>query len=191
MATGLSDEQLVGRTLTGEHAAFDELVRRHQSRVFNLAWQLCRDRDLADDWAQEAFVRAFEQLRRFDPTRPFTPWLLKVATNICLNQMRRGAVTTVSLDATEEDDDEPRQLAVGGPSPATMLEQRELAEWVQEAIARLPAKYRLVIVLRHMEELDYDEIAEATGLPLGTVKTFLHRGREQLRKLLEPKLDAP
>lgn len=188
MTAGPSDEQLAQRALAGEEAAFDELVRRHQSRVYHLAYVMCRDRDLADDWAQEAFVRAFEQLRHFDSTRPFTPWLLKVATNVCLNQVRRGSLTTVSLEATDNPEDEPRQIADEALTPPMRLEQRELTECVQAALAELPEKYRVVMVLRHLEDLEYDEIAAATGLPLGTVKTFLHRGRERLRHLLAIRL---
>ena len=179
-----TDEQLARRTLAGDDEAFDKLVRRHQSRVYHLAFQMCRDRDLADDWAQEAFVRAFEQLRRYDATRPFAPWLVTVATNTFLNQWRRRTPATISLDAGAEDDEPPLQVADGGRSAHELLEKRELQGMVQEAIARLPEKYRMVILLRHLEELEYEEIASAMQLPLGTVKTFLHRGREKLRQLV-------
>lgn len=189
-----SDEQLAQRTLAGEEAAFDELVRRHQSRVYHLAYRMCRHRDLADDWAQEAFVRAYDQLRRFDASRPFVPWLLKVATNVFLNQARVKRPATLSLDAPDDapfgGDEQPLQLADLAPTPAQTLEQREFSQLVNSAIAQLPDKYRLVILLRHMEEMEYDDIADAMQIPIGTVKTFLHRGRERLRELLEPVIEA-
>jgi RNA polymerase sigma-70 factor (ECF subfamily) len=115
--------------------------------------------------------------------RPFAPWLLRLATNVCINESRRTPAHCVSLEETAEDG-EPRALPDPGLSPERELELSELKQHVQKAIECLPGRYRVAIVLRHMEGLDYDEIAQIMNLPLGTVKTFMHRGREQLREIL-------
>lgn len=184
-----TDEELVRQTLSGNREAFSQIIGRYQHRIYHLAYQMCRDRDLADDWAQEVFLRAFRQLARFDPVRPFPPWLFRLATNVCLNEARRVGPPSISLDETTEDG-EPRWVPDPGPTPEVELESADLRRQVQRAIDCLPEKYRLAIWLRHMEDLDYGEIAKIMNLPLGTVKTYLHRGREQLREILKPHLEG-
>jgi RNA polymerase sigma-70 factor, ECF subfamily len=190
MASGKvpTDEELVRRTLAGEDDAFDEIVSRYKGRIYNLAYQMCHERDLADDWAQEAFVRAYEQIARFDTDRTFAPWLFTVSTHVFLNQARRHSPAVVSLDEGYEEGGEMRQVADTAPGPELAIQRLELSEAVQKAIRQLPDPYRMTILLRHVEELEYNEISEAMKIPIGTVKTYLHRGRERLRQILEPLL---
>ncbi|NUQ01829.1 MAG: sigma-70 family RNA polymerase sigma factor [Armatimonadetes bacterium] len=179
----VTDELLAARAQRGERAAFDDLVGRHQAMVYHLALRFCGEREAARELAQEAFVRAWRHLGGYDSSRPFKAWLYRVATNTCLSAaaVRRP---TVSGELEVE--------PASGPlsDPARLTEGRMLAEAVHRALLDLPPAYRAAMLLRHVEGLDYRDIAEALGQPLGTVKTHLHRARELLRVRLGALLEA-
>ncbi len=174
------DLQLVLRAQKGDTRAFGDLVRRHQDRVFNLASRMTGDRDMAADVTQDAFLRAFRSLPKLRQPERFSSWLLKIVRNLSFDAL--GSRSAVSLDALLEDGDE--YLPVSGADPAEKLEGVLSDEAVAAALGRVPPVYRQVLVLRHIEDLPYDQIAEILDLPLGTVKTRLFRGREQLRQFL-------
>jgi RNA polymerase sigma-70 factor (ECF subfamily) len=183
-----ADAELIHRCQRGEVEPFGVLVRRYQDRVYNLAFRLLGSSEDARDAAQETFILAFSALVRFEADRPFTPWLFRIATNTCYGMLRRRRPGTVFLDAlAEEEADALLDAATtdrGADDPAWALERSVTDEAIREAVLQLPEPYRTVILLRHMEELSYEEIAEALEMPLGTVKTCLHRARRRLRELL-------
>jgi len=175
---GGSDQDIVRRCIAGEADAFAGLVERYGGRVYNIALRITSDADAAKDCAQEAFIRAYRALHRYDPTLPFGPWLFRITTNASLNYVQRWHAhqTTVDElpDAPEEADEGPEETAV---------RHEELAE-VVAAMADLAPAYRAALTLRHMQQLSYQEVADALDLPLGTVKTHLHRARAALKTRL-------
>jgi RNA polymerase sigma-70 factor, ECF subfamily len=184
-----SDEQLVDRSLRGEREAFDQLVQRYQAPVYHFALRFCGHPDDARELAQDIFVRVWQKLSTFRPGLPFRPWLYRVAGSVCLNHAARRRPATVSL-AQDGDTPGPEPAALE-PDPAELAATADLRRQLYEAVAQLPASYRAVILLRHLEGLDYRQIAASLELPLGTVKTQLHRARHLLRERLGPQFGAP
>lgn len=174
------DQQLVRRAQAGETAAFAELVNRHGQMVYNLALRTLDNRQEAEDIAQETFVRAWQALRRFRGDSRFSTWLYRITTNLCFNRLPRLKVELNALDA---------DTAVHLTDSRMHVEYRlltdEMRSHLHTAIDNLPESYRLLITLRHLQELSYAEIAEVTKLPLGTVKTGIFRARRLLRDQLQ------
>lgn len=181
------DDEIVRRVLDGSTDAFRILVERHERPVFSLAYRMVGNREEAEDIAQESFVRAFRALDRFDPAHRFSSWILRITNNLSIDHLRSRRVATVSLDGPADPDawdgagsgrlDPPDS----GEDPARSTENRALGRAIEGAIGRLRPEYRAVVVLRHVEGYTYDEIATVLDLPLGTVKTHLHRARIELR----------
>jgi RNA polymerase sigma-70 factor, ECF subfamily len=184
---GLADEQLVTQALGGSQAAYRTIVQRYERPVFNLVARIVRDRELAEDLSQDAFVKAFSRLETFRPEQgKFSNWLFKIAHNTSLDHLRRGALKTVPLES-QEDDGGSLMAVLPDHSESSPLEHAVaggLGEALEAALARLRPEYREVIVLRAQEGLAYDEIAQVTGLPLGTVKTYIHRARKEMAAAL-------
>jgi RNA polymerase sigma-70 factor (ECF subfamily) len=176
-----SDAELVLQTRGGEIQAFGELVRRYQESVFNVCYRLAGERREAEDLTQEAFLRAFRRLDSFDETRPFGPWMRRLAANLSLNALQRRV--PVELPLEEEHEWIPGH---GGGMPEPQAVQRERTAAVRQAIQGLPPHFRAVIELRHYQGLSYAEIAEALSLPLSDVKSHLYRARKHLAQVLEP-----
>lgn len=174
----MTDQEIVERCLSGDRDAFALLVERYGGRVFNVALRIVNDADAASDCAQEAFVRAYRSLHRYDPTYPFGPWLLRIATNASLTHLRRWH----AHEAPAEDLPERAEPEEEGPE-ASAVRREEIAE-VLAAMAELPPAYRAALTLRHLQQLSYQEVADALDLPLGTVKTHLHRARAALKARL-------
>ncbi|HEX6034307.1 MAG TPA: sigma-70 family RNA polymerase sigma factor [Anaerolineales bacterium] len=173
-----SDRDLIQRARRGDAEAFGELVTRYQMSVFNVCYRLLRERAEAEDMAQETFIRAGERLQTFDEERLFGPWVRRVAANVCLNHLETQK-RTAELDEERDADESQR--------PETQVEVRERSEQIRGALASLPVRYRVVIELRHYQELSYDEIAAELNIPLSDVKSHLFRAR----KILAEKLHAP
>jgi RNA polymerase sigma-70 factor (ECF subfamily) len=150
--------------------------------VFNVALRITSDADAAKDCAQEAFIRAYRALHQYDPTLPFAPWLYRITTNASLNYVQRWHAHETPV---EELPDNPEEIEEG--PEATAVRREELAE-VVAAMAELPPAYRAALTLRHMQQLSYQEVATALGIPLGTVKTHLHRARAALKVRLAARL---
>lgn len=182
-----ADEQLVQEALGGSQRAYRELVHRFERPVFNLVARMVRDRTLAEDLTQDAFVKAFGRLDSYQPAQgKFSNWLFKIAHNTSLDHLRRGTVATVPLES-QDDTGGGLHAVVADPrqtSPLDAAVAGGLAEALEAALDRLRPEYREVIVLRAQEGLAYDEIAEVTGLPLGTVKTYIHRARKEMAAML-------
>jgi RNA polymerase sigma-70 factor (ECF subfamily) len=181
----LTDEALAERCLAGNRRAFDELVQRYHRRVYGLCRRMLGEDEEAADVAQEVFVRAYRHLDQFDPSRRFKPWLMTIATNLSVNRLKGRRPEAESLDQPAGDEQRgPREAAEPGAGPAQTVEAGEFRERLETAIRELPDQYRIVALLRYGEGLAYEEIAAATRLPLGTVKTHLFRAKQKLREKL-------
>ncbi len=187
-----SESRLVQACQAGDTAAYGELVRRHQDRVYNVCWRICGNRTEAEDLAQETFVKAFEAIARFDGRARFYTWLFRIAANLAISAGRRQRrARTVSLDRGPrlvEDDEAPasERVAAETLSPQEASMKREAEELVLIALGELEEEYRVVVTLRDLESLSYEEIAEVLEVPVGTVKSRLHRARLALRERLAP-----
>jgi RNA polymerase sigma factor (sigma-70 family) len=173
------DERLAERAAKGDRAAFEALVTRHRQAVYRLCWSATGNPADADDAAQETFVRLFRSLSSYDASRPFAPWLRKIAWNTSMSVYRdaRSGVPRVP-------ESEAPEAADPSPDPSAAAERKQEAGRVAEAMAVLPAELRTVLVLRAVEGLSYAEIAESAGIPPGTVMSRLSRARERLAVLL-------
>lgn len=181
-----TETSLARAAAMGDKAAFGQLVDLTKRPVFGLCVRLLQDREEARDAAQEAFARAYAALGTFDTSQPFTPWVLRIARNHCIDIVRRRlpAARRVELDA-EGDDGERSELADTEALRADgALERAQLADTLDKAVATLPDRYREVIHLFHVEQLSYKEIASTMNIPIGTVMTWLYRARAQLRQHL-------
>ena len=189
-ATALTDHELVALAQKGSEKAYRELLGRYQRPVFSLVYRMLRDREQAEDLAQETFVRVFNHIERYDPKYKFSSWIFKIATNLTIDHIRKKEVATVSIDgsryAVTADEIEASTITVasGDENPEELLVAKELGESIEGAIGELRAEYRTAILLRHVEGREYQEIADIMGLPLGTVKTFIHRARKELQEKL-------
>ena len=181
------DAELVRKSLAGDQRACRDLVRRYQRPVFSVLMRVVRRAEDAEDLAQETFVRMFRALDRYDPERPFTAWLFTIATRLAIDHLRRRRVQTVSLTVTQPGSTEERDIDVEDPGlkPDEVTSNAEEERIAQDLIDSLPEHYRIVVLLRHQQDLSYEEIAEALNLPLGTVKARIHRARALLKKHIE------
>ena len=179
-----TDEALAVEARRGSEEAFRELVERFHRPVYALLVRIVRQPELAEDLAQETFLKAWKALARFDPERRFSSWIFKIAHNSALDELRRGGLETVSLDAPFTADDEPPELPadLAAENPLLRTLARESGQVLERAVARLRPAYRAILLLRFAQEMSYDEIAEVLGLPLGTVKIHLFRARAELLK---------
>jgi len=181
-----TDAELVASALRGSEEAFRDLVLRFERPVYALILRMVHDAEQAEDLAQEVFVKAYRHLASYDPRRKFASWLFKVAHNSTIDHLRRSQLDTVPLAAEQEDGG--GLLAVladtSAESPAAAAERRDMARALERAIARLRPEYREAVVLRYVEGLAYQEICEVLGLPVGTVKTNLHRARKELAEAM-------
>jgi RNA polymerase sigma-70 factor (ECF subfamily) len=185
-----TDQEIVALARGGEEAAYRELVRRYERPLFSLLYRMVRDRELAEDLAQETFVKALNAIESYRPEFKFSSWIFKIANNAAIDHLRRRELDTLSLEGSPHAETpeavEATALQIGDrqESPLEEVEARELGGEIEAAIARLRPEYRSCILLRHVEGRAYEEIAEILGLPLGTVKTYIHRARNELRREL-------
>lgn len=189
----LGERRLLRRLRERDEGAFREMVELYQNRVFNLLFRMIGNHEEAEDLAQEVFVTVFKSIDQFRGDAKFSTWLYRVAANHCKNRIKYLA-RRHDRDTTEYNDITEREASAQGGAPAThghvarpdrVLEGLELERVVQAAIADLDEDHRLVVVLRDIEELSYEEIGQITGLPEGTVKSRLHRARLALKEKLE------
>jgi len=186
----LGDREVVALAKAGKEAAYRELLSRYERPVFSLIYRMVRDRALAEDLAQETFVKVLNALDTYRPEYKFSSWIFKIANNAAIDQLRKREVDTLSLDGApgartaDEIEATALQAVDRGESPLAELEARELGSQIEQAIGKLRPEYRTAILLRHVEGRAYEEIAEVMDLPLGTVKTYIHRARLELREYL-------
>lgn len=186
----LTDQDLVARAREGREAAHRELIGRYQRPVLSLIYRLVHDRELAEDLAQETFIKVLNALDRYNPSYKFSSWIFKIAHNTAIDQLRKKELETISLDGsphaeTAEQTAASTIVAVAtDETPEEFTASRELGREINKALAGLRPEYRTAIILWHVEGRPYDEIAEIMDLPLGTVKTFIHRARKELKQIL-------
>ncbi len=176
----------VAAALRGDEGAFARIVGAYERAVFAIAYRMTYDAAAAEDLTQEVFLRAWRKLDTFRPGEPLKPWLLRLAANVCINALKKRRPVAVAMIG--DDDGDALEPASEGPDASELAAKGETAALLEQAIAQLPDDYRLIITLRHVEELSYEQIAAALGLPLGTVKVRLFRARERLRRMLGPLL---
>jgi RNA polymerase sigma-70 factor, ECF subfamily len=186
----LSDQDVVALARAGKEVAYRELLHRYERPVFSLIYRMVRDRATAEDLSQETFVKVLNALDSYRPEYRFSSWIFKIANNAAIDQLRRRELNTLSLDGApgavtaSEVEATALQATDHSPSPLAELESRELGTAIEQAVAKLRPDYRACILLRHVEGRAYEEIAETLDLPLGTVKTYIHRARLELREHL-------
>ena len=186
----LSDQEVVLAAREGRQAAYRELIRRYERPIFALLFRMVRDRELAEDLSQETFVKALNAIESYRPEFKFSSWIFKIANNAAIDHLRRRELDTLSLDGSPHAETpeamQATALQIGArqESPLDAVEARELGGAIEAAIGKLRPEYRSCILLRHVEGRAYEEIAEMLDLPLGTVKTYIHRARNELRQAL-------
>jgi RNA polymerase sigma factor (sigma-70 family) len=184
------DSEIIERVLQGEKRAYAELVDRHKDRAMALATRMLRNRQDAEEALQDAFVRAFNALPRFERKSSFSTWFYRIVFNVCSTSLgRRADEKTKSIDGQDEEDERKLELPAEDELPDIALEGKELRQIVSNEIEAMPVVYGAILTLFLVQDLSYDEIVEVTGLPLGTVKVRLFRARELLRTAVAQRLD--
>ena len=181
--TALSDLELISKAVAGREDGFEQLVKRYQRPITSYVFRMLGDYDSALDVTQEVFIKVYNSLSKYSSEYKFSTWLYRIAHNAAIDHIRRNSVVRQSLETEAADGTYQLQLESPGPSPE---QDRERSEWrveINHVVKCLPTAYRDLITLRHGQDLSYDEIAEVTGLPLGTVKNRLFRAREMMRQI--------
>lgn len=176
-----TDLELVVRAREGDTEAFSSLVNRHQQRVYNLAYRFMRDATLAEDAAQEAFIKAYRLLGGFRGDCSFTTWMYRVTASVCLTELsrrkKRGEVELLPLHENRR-------------TTSDRHDALDVPEMMHSCVQKLPSRYRRIVTLYYLKELPYEEIAHALQIPMGTLKTWMHRARGQLRRIVEKEYRA-
>jgi len=182
----MDDLKIIESCLLGNTQIFSRLIDNYKNMVYNLAYRMSNNPHEAEDISQDAFLRAYQSLARFNPSYKFSTWIYQITLNIIRDRFKKKELKYVSLDAPVEIDDsefypQPEDLT---NNPEQIITQKESLQAIRQAILSLPLKYREVVVLRHLQDLSYIEITNILKLPAGTIKIRLYRAREQLRKIL-------
>jgi RNA polymerase sigma-70 factor (ECF subfamily) len=191
----LSDEELMLRVQAGEKSCYDLLVTRYKARLFNFVLRMVGNADVAEEVAQDAFVRAYLNADKYRTIARFSTWLYTIATNLVRNRFRqaRRRPALLSLFFRDERDGEEmlHEIADSAPTPEQLVVGNDLERVMAEATSKIPEKYRIPFLLREVNQLSYEEIRAVTGLKLGTVRSRINRARNHFRQILEPMLDEP
>src|SRR5437667_8301509 len=184
--TSATDQEVIRWAREGHERAYRELVRRYERPIFSLIYRMVRDRELAEDLAQETFVKALNAIDSYRPEFKFSSWIFKIANNATIDHLRKRQLDTLSIEGSPDATTAMRaeattlQIVSPGESPLQEVESRELGSTIEKAIGALRPEYKACILLRHLEDRSYEEIAQILELPLGTVKTYIHRARTEL-----------
>jgi RNA polymerase sigma-70 factor, ECF subfamily len=181
------DKNLIASALSGSQDAYRELMERHRAAIFHIVFKFVREKEASADLVQETFMKAFASLETYRSEYKFSTWLYRIAANSAIDYLRKQRIRTLSLDSHSDDEESSASMDVADLSyhPEMELEERERRISIQDAIDSLPEKYRIVIMYRHKDDRSYEEIAEALGIPIGTVKARIFRARELLKKKLK------
>ena len=178
-----TDGELIAKAISGREDSFEELVRRYQRPITNYVYRMLGNYDASLDVTQEIFIKVYNSMARYSSEYKFSTWLYKISHNAAIDYMRRHSVNEQSLEVENEEGVYQRQFESKRLSPEQERERSEWREEIETVVKRLPTGYRELIILRHTQDLSYDEIAEITNLPLGTVKNRLFRAREMMRDI--------
>lgn len=182
------DLELVDKAKKGDQAAFNKLMSRYRESIFFMVLKMVHNRDDAEDLTMEAFGKAFNNIGNYSADFAFSTWLFKIATNNCIDHIRKKRLQTTSLEQTSTSDEgeiTPIAIKDHNPDPEESLMKEQRAEKIRSAIEQLSPKYRALIELRYLDELAYEEIAEKLDIPLGTVKAQLFRAKDMLYNILK------
>jgi RNA polymerase sigma-70 factor (ECF subfamily) len=184
------DSRLIKGALSGDQPSYRGLLKKYHDQVYNLLYRMVHNKDEVEDLTQEAFIKAFNSLHHFNEEFAFSTWLYKIATNNCIDYIRKRKLATFSIDKPIESKDGTISFEIPDSTyePDKSLISQQRTKILEEAVNALPEKYRTVILMRHTEDKDYQEIADELGLPLGTVKAHIFRAREILYKRLKKKI---
>jgi len=189
----LDDSDVVAAFLGGEERAFQELVQRYQTRLLNFIYRTIGDRERAEDLVQEVYIRVYRHLHRFDRSKKFSTWIYTIASNLAKNELRNRSRNPLVLFQTIKKnwdaDHRPLEWEDNTYRPDDLYRRRQLKAMIDNAVSQLPEHHRQVFVLREMEGKTYEEIAEVTGVNLGTVKSRLNRARNNFAQIIGPMLD--
>jgi RNA polymerase sigma-70 factor (ECF subfamily) len=186
------EKTLLEKARQGDAEAFEKLIEAYQKKVFNIALRMLGNYDDACDIAQEVFIRAFKSIKDFREQAMFSTWIYKIATNACLDELRRRknrVFISIDEEVKLEEGDLKRQIEDDKPSPDIEVEQNEMREEINKAISELSEEHRVVIVLRDIQGFTYEEIAKITKCPEGTVKSRINRARQALKEILKPRME--
>ncbi len=185
MVVRARDNRLVTRTLAGDDEAFEDLVRLYYDRLRALVYHHLHREDELDDALQDIFLKAYQALPQFRKRSNFYTWLFRIASNYCIDRLRKRRLELVSLNGSDERDAIEARLQSSHASPEESYSSSERVEMVRRALGALDPIYQNIIALRELEGLSYDEISESLGIGMGTVKSRLARARAELKKILE------
>lgn len=182
-----TDRILINDALEGDQRAYDVLIKKYRSSVYNLVYRMIENRQEAEDIVQETFIKAFNALKTFNEEFAFSTWLFKIATNNCIDTLRKRKLQTYSLDTPVQtkDGEVSRDFADERYSPEQSTISSESTSIILDSVESLPKKYQLVINMRHKEDRSYEEISELLEIPIGTVKARIFRAREILKRKLK------
>ncbi len=187
-----TDEELILLVQEGQNQAYDILVGRYKNRLYSYLYRLLGNESEAEEFAQEAFVRAYMHADKYKTIARFSTWLYTIATNLVRNRIRniKRRPRTISMWAEDSGGEDGRWVDIkdDGPNPEDTMDQKKLQELIQKAIEKIPSRYRPSFVLREINGLSYEEIAATTGLKLGTVRSRINRGRMHFKKAVSPLL---
>jgi RNA polymerase sigma-70 factor (ECF subfamily) len=174
----VTEARLVAQALAGSQSAFEQILRRYQRPILSFLARMTGDTALAEDLAQETFVKAFRKLAAFDPSRRLSSWLFRIAHNTAVDALRKAKLPAATLDSGE--------FAADPPAPATAdpVERRALGQALQSALARLRPEYRTAVVLRYEDGLSFEEIGQVLGVPEVTARSHVHRARKELVRVM-------
>lgn len=177
--------RLTKLTLKGDRKAFEQLVQLYTDKIYRLAYRMLGQAQEAEDIVQETFLRVYKNLERYDDNQKFSTWIYRIATNLCIDRLRKRRRKTYSLDAELPDSDGSDGYDLlptedQGPDEQVLLSETQRV--VRHMLAQLPEKYKAVVVLKYLHDRSLQEISDITGMPVSTIKTRIHRGREYLRK---------
>ncbi len=183
------DKALVKRTLRGDKKAFEMIIRNYQQSLLNYIGRMVGERELALDFTQEVFIKAYASLRSFEPQYKFSTWLFKIASNLVIDHWRKKKIPTLSISEPLAEDGDGLTLDIPDEKPSVVrkLELAELGKRIEWALGQIPTALRELFIWRHINGLNYEEMAEIKNLPVGTVKNRVYQAKEMIRRLLETK----
>ena len=192
-ANALNDFNLVGKAKDGDQKAYAELMQRYKDSIYFMALKMVNNKDDAMDLTVETFGKAFENIEKYKPDFAFSTWLFRIATNNCIDFIRKKRVSLVSINSMvdEDGDDRPLQIKSDTLNPEETSIKKQQQEQLKIIVDKLPLRYKTLIILRYFEEQSYEEIAQQLDLPLGTVKAQLFRARDLLSNILNRRKKIP
>ncbi|MEG6616837.1 sigma-70 family RNA polymerase sigma factor [Peptococcaceae bacterium 1198_IL3148] len=187
----ITDKELIEKSLSGDYIAFEELIHKYENKVYTVAYRFMGNHADACDLAQEAFIKMYQALPKFRGDSSFMTWIYHITANVCRDELRRRQKKqTLSLDDDSDDNVAPKfTIASDEPGPEEIIESLELSTQVQQCLNMLSEDYRLILIMREIQGLSYDEIAETMNISLGTVKSRLSRARSVFKEKITPILE--